>query len=780
MKECAVEETMYVAGLDCPDCASKVEAAIRKSEGIVDANINFSASTLSIAYDPKKIDLSAIARTVENFGYEVVLPERSRTSTFAVYDLDCPDCARRIEKAVSALPGVAKASLDFANAKLTVEHSEIATKVSDIVSAIERIGFKAQFGGLKKVEMPPPSIVLNRRLIATGIAGGLLLASLVIQLSVSPRAAVPFYALSMIAGGFYVFRSALLGLRAGAFDMYVLMSFAAIGAAFLGDWAEGATILFLFSLGNSLEAMALDRTRASVKKLIELSPEEALIRRGGEEVLVPVEEVHLGEVAIVKPGEKIPLDGVVVKGHTSVNEATITGESIPAAKEAGDFVFAGTINVEGYVEIEAKKAARESTIARIIRLVEEAQADRAPTQRALDRFAKYYTPAVLSLAALVAFIPPLFGYPLREWFFRGLVLLVISCPCALVISVPASIVSAIGAASRNGVLVKGGSFLETAGKAGALVFDKTGTLTSGKLTVAEVVPLDGHTKEGLLSMAAALEHKSPHPIARAIDSHVHEAGIDHGEASRFRAVPGKGVVAELHSNAYYAGNERLFDEAGIDASEAIPIADSLRAKGMATVIIGTDEGAAGVIGVIDALRPDGRDAVSRLHEMGVREVLMLTGDSDEAASEVSRALGLDGYKANLLPEEKVDAINELADKHGVVVMVGDGVNDAPALAVADVGIAMGAAGADIAIETSDIALMSDDISKVPYFVDLSRRTTRTIWQNIVTSVGVKAAFLIAAVLGVATLWMAVFADMGISLLVTVNALKLFRVKKQPA
>ncbi len=742
----------------------------------MDADVNFSASTLYVAFDPTATNLDAIRRIVENFGYEATLPERSRTSRFLVRDLDCPDCAKRVELSVSALPGVSKASMDFASANLTVEHNELAIGASDIAQEIERMGFRAEFKGLKRSDPKVPFIVANRRLIATGIAGGLLLAAASVQLSLSAEAAIPLYAISMFAGGFFIFRSALLGLFAGAFDMYVLMSLAAIGAAAIGDWAEGATVLFLFSLGNALEAVALDRTRASVKDLISLSPESALIRRNGVEAIVPVEEVHLGDIALVKPGDRIPLDGVVVKGRTSVNEAAVTGEPIPVTKEAGDSVFAGTANLDGYIEIETKKVYGNSTIARIIRLVEEAQADKASAQRAIDKFARYYTPAVISLAAAISFIPPLFGLPFKDWFFRGLVLLVIACPCALVISTPVSIVSAIGAASRNGVLIKGGSFLESAGKAGALVFDKTGTLTSGELSIAEIAPLDGYTEESLLSIAASLEHKSPHPIARAIDGHTHDRGIDHGEPTRLRAIPGKGVVGRCCEKACYVGNAKLFEDFGIDAGRAIQIADSMQARGLATAIVGTDEGIVGVIGVADAPRDDSRAAVSRLHEMGIRKVVMLTGDSDETAREISNLLGLDGYRANLLPEEKVDAVKELADQYGIVVMVGDGVNDAPALAIADVGIAMGAAGADIAIETADIALMSDDLSKIPYVIALSRRTLSTIWQNIVASVGVKAVFLVAAVLGVATLWMAVFADMGVSLLVTANALKLFRTK----
>ncbi|MCL4499322.1 MAG: HAD-IC family P-type ATPase, partial [Chloroflexi bacterium] len=393
----------------------------------------------------------------------------------------CPDCAGKIEKVVSGLPGVGSAHLDFATVTLAVDHNEVATPVSDIVNAISSIGYEAEFVGLTRAEPAKRSFLFaNRRVIATGIAGGVLLIAFIVQLSSGFNAAIPLYAISMIIGGFYVARSAVLGIKSGAFDMYVLMTLAAVGGAAIGEWAEGATVLFLFSLGNALEAYALDRTRASVKKLIELSPEEALVRRDGRERTIPVEEIHLGEVVLIKPGERMPVDGLVLSGVTSVDQATITGESRPVAKEPGDEVYAGTINEEGFVEVKTTKVAKDSALSRIIRLVEEAQADRAPTQRILDRFTKYYTPAVVALAFIVAIVIPLgLGLPFKSWFFRGLVLLVIACPCSLVISTPVSIVSAVGAASRNGVLVKGGSFLETAGRAAVLVFDKTGTLTSG-------------------------------------------------------------------------------------------------------------------------------------------------------------------------------------------------------------------------------------------------------------------------------------------------------------
>lgn len=766
---------------------------MRSIKGVVEAQISFSASTLAVAYDPDETSAENIARTVESFGYEIELPQRSRHSVFTVKGMDCPDCAERVTAGVKALPGVVEAKLDFATAKLSVDHNEIATPVSSIVDAVEKSGYEAVFEGLTRaVAVKRSPLFLNRRLLATFGAGVFLVAAFVVELFVGARIAIPLYAVAILVGGYFIAKSAVLGLKNGVFDMYVLMSIAAIGAATIGEWSEGATVLFLFSLGNALEAFALDRTRASIKGLIELSPEEALVRRGDRDVLVPVEEVHLGEIAIVKPGDRIPLDGIVVKGDTSVNQATITGESRPVIKMPGESVFAGTINQEGYVEIETTKVSKDSALSRIIRLVEEAQADKAPTQRILDRFSHYYTPTVVALAALVAFVPPLFGLPFRDWFFRALVLLVISCPCALVISTPVSIISAIGAASRHGVLFKGGSFLETTGAARVLIFDKTGTLTSGQLRVAEVVTLDGTTPDRLAAIASSLERKSRHPLAKAITEYAHDSDLPELEAVRFKSFPGKGVVAEVEGATYYLGNERLFEEVyarkGDIPSEAGEVRDGsrldqaknvmseLRSRGMVAALLGTEREILGAIGASDTLRPASRETIGRLHEMGVGNIIMLTGDARETASEVSKELHIDGFRSELLPEDKVDAVRELSQKHGVVVMVGDGVNDAPALAVADVGIAMGAAGADIALETSDVALMSDDLSKIPYAIRLSRRTVGAMKQNIAASILVKAAFIVLALIGIATLWMAVFADVGVSLLVTANGLRLFRTR----
>jgi Cd2+/Zn2+-exporting ATPase len=507
---------------------------------------------------------------------------------------------------------------------------------------------------------------------------------------------------------------------------------------------------------------------------MDVTPVEALIRRDGVERRVGVDEVAVGDMIIVKPGEKIPLDGRVAAGESHVNQAPVTGESLPIDKGPGDDVFAGTINGRGALEVVVTRPRRDTTLARIIHLVERAQAQRAPSQAFVDRFARWYTPAVLVLAFAIATIPPLAGAPAGPWLYRALVLLVISCPCALVISTPVSIVSALAAAARKGVLIKGGVHLERTGAVRCVAFDKTGTLTKGRVHVTEVEPLDGASAAAVLGLAASLELRSEHPIGRAIVRRAEADGIALAAGDSFQALPGRGAEARIAGAAAVVGNHRLFEERGLCSPTIHDRLDALAARGRTAILVARDSRAIGVIGVADELRESSRDAIDLLRQQGVSRVAMLTGDNAETANAIAREIGVDDVRAELLPEDKVTAIEDLRRKYGTVVMVGDGVNDAPALATADVGIAMGAAGSDAALETADVALMADELLKIPYAVRLSRATVRNIRANIAFSLALKAAFLGLAVAGVATLWMAVVADMGASLIVIANGLRLLR------
>ncbi len=621
-----------------------------------------------------------------------------------------------------------------------------------------------------------------RRLL---ISGGLLAAGWLTGLlaPAPPWLAAVLYAATIAVGGHPTARKALRALRRRQVDFNVLMTVAVSGAMALGDWREGAVVAFLYNVAEALETYALDRARGAIRALMDLAPKVARVRRDGTEVTVPVEAVAPGDVVIVRPGERIAVDGRVLQGASAVNQAAITGESVPVDKGPGDEVFAGTLNGEGALEVEVTRRVADTTLARIIHLVEEAQAQRAPSQRLVDRFARYYTPAVAALAAGVALVPPLLlGQPWSPWLYEGLALLVASCPCALVVSTPVALVSAIGSAARHGVLVKGGLHLETAARLQAAAFDKTGTLTEGRPTVTDVVRLGGNGACPLC-LAGSLERRSEHPLARAIVAAAEAAEHDCApppDVEGFRALPGRGATAVIDGTRYYIGNPRLFAELGLDTAPAAEVVARFQEEGKTAILLGTDTEVAAVFAVADALRPASVAALRELRQSGVEHVVMLTGDNARTAQAVARRAGIPEFRAELLPEDKVTAVKELRRRYGAVAMVGDGVNDAPALAAATLGVAMGGAGTDVALETADVVLMADDLSRLPFLVRLSRATLGVIRQNVTLSLGLKLAAVAAVVPGWLTLWLAILADMGATVLVTLNAARLLRYRPLPA
>jgi Zn2+/Cd2+-exporting ATPase len=517
----------------------------------------------------------------------------------------------------------------------------------------------------------------------------------------------------------------------------------------------------------------MDKTRRSIRSLMELAPPVALVRRDNDEKRLPVEDIVVGDIVIVKPGERIAMDGIVRSGVSAVNQATITGESIPVEKTAGDTVYAGTVNEHGALEISVTKGADDSTLARISHLVEEAQAQKAPSQQFVDVFAKYYTPLVLVLAAGVMVVPwLLFQQPFAPWFYNGLVLLVISCPCALVISTPVAIVSAIGNASRRGVLIKGGAYLEVMGSIDAIAFDKTGTLTQGKPVVTDIVVTDGYSESEFLAMAAGIEKWSEHPLAQAVVDRA--KGLALKTAGHFKALVGRGAEAEIDGQMLYIGNIRLFEDLGYDLTVHGATLADLEQQGKTVMLMGAGTGILGMIAVADTLRENSRDAIKALHRAGMKHITMLTGDNNRVAGAIARKLDLNTYYSDLMPEDKVATVKKIASDYGKIVMVGDGVNDAPAMAAATVGVAMGVAGSDVALETADVALMTDDLGKLAYLIKLSHKTVAIIQQNIVFSLSIKVIFLLLLALGMGNLWLAVLADMGASLLVTLNGMRLMR------
>jgi Cd2+/Zn2+-exporting ATPase len=694
-------------------------------------------------------------------------------STFKIEGMDCHEEVAIIEHRLKRLAGLEALDADVMGQRLRIKYDAARLSTASIAEAVAQTGMRAWL----EHEEPAPvaaSAASRRRLVI--LSGALFAAGFLLeQLGAGGRAQWIPFVLSILFGGIFTVRRALTSARAGALDINVLMVIAVIGAIILGEWSEAASVTFLFALAQLLEARAMDRARGAISALMELAPAEAVVRRGSLELRVGIDEVEIGEIVLVRPGDKIPLDGRVEAGDSYVNQAPVTGESLPVEKQAGDDVFAGTINGRGALDILVTRLRRDSTLARIIHLVENAQAQRSPSQTFIDRFARIYTPIVLAAAVIVALAPPLaFGGDWATWFYRSLVLLVISCPCALVISTPVSVVSALAAAARKGVLIKGGASLERMAHIRCVAFDKTGTLTHGRLRVVDVLPVDGADALEVLRVAASLETRSEHPIGRAVVAHALDRGIVPISVDGFQSLPGRGAQARLGSDAIVVGSHRLFEERGMCSPAMEHALDQIAARGCSAVMVGAAGTGIGVIGVADEPREPGRDAIDMLRRQGVRQIVLLTGDHEPAARALAESLDLDGFRAGLLPEDKVAAVRELHGRYGAIAMVGDGVNDAPALAASDVGIAMGVAGSDAALETADVALMADELLKIPYALRLSRTTSRNIRANIAFSIVLKSAFLVMAVTGTATLWMAVAADMGASLIVIGNALRLLR------
>jgi len=555
-----------------------------------------------------------------------------------------------------------------------------------------------------------------------------------------------------------------------------LIMIAAVGSFFIGHGEEGAAVIFLFYVAEFLEDYAAERARRSIASLMELAPEAATVKRKGREVKVPVAQVDINEVIVVRPGEKIPLDGQIIRGISTVNQAPITGESVPVTKQIGDEVYAGTINNEGFLEIRVTRRSDETMLSKIVKLVEEAQMMKSPTEKFIDKFSKYYTPSVIFLALCVASIPTfVYGLPLNEWLYKALVLLVVSCPCALAISTPVAMVSGITSAARNGVLIKGSTYVEEVSKIRVFAFDKTGTLTEGRLEVTDVISLKQHREE-ILGIAASLEALSEHPIAKAIVEEAKEEGVTLRDVDDFRAIAGKGVMGRIDGETYYVGSRRLFKELSADFPEGEAL--SLESGGKTVVFVGNEKEVIGLIAVMDKIRDATITTMNELKRKGVKTV-MITGDNERTAKAIAERIGIAEYQAELLPEDKVNIIEELSRKYGRVAMVGDGVNDAPALARANVGIAMGAIGSDVSLETADIALMQDDLSKIPYLIELSQKTIEIVKENVLASILIKGSFAILVFPGLVTLWLAVaVGDMGLSLAVILNAMRLSLIKSQ--
>ena len=840
----ATAATYTVPEMDCPSCAEKVTTSIRELDGIERVDTRPTTGQVQVAYDEDRTDRESIADRVEAAGYAVEDRASGTTVRLTVPEMDCASCGEKVTAALDGVTGVERVDARATSGTVRVTYDPDATGVDELVASVESAGYpvtgtRGDTEATGTTSATSDDLWRSGRAIRTWI-GALLLAGGLGLSVLGPAANVrlgavfgsellladtAFLAAAAVAGA-PILRNGYYSARTLQLDIDFLMSVAVVGAVLvtlafgggaLGEklYFEAATLAVLFSVAELLERYSMDRARRSLESLLDLSPDEARVRRDGEERLVPAREVAVGDRVIVKPGERVPADGRVVDGTSAVDQSPVTGESVPVDKAVGDEVYAGSVAEGGYLEIEATAAGDETTLARVAELVENAQANRTDRERFVERFADRYTPVVVALSvATTALAPTVLGVSLATAVVYGLTLLVLACPCAFVIATPVSVVSGITSAARVGVLVKGGDHLEAMGSVATVAFDKTGTLTKGALTVTDVIPLGGNDASDVLRCARGLETRSEHPIGEAIVAEaesVGESGSDrvHGtggasdtpRVTDFESLTGKGVRAEVDDTPHYAGKPGLFAELGFDLSHVHATTDGgvvtttsrqlcernncldlladtvpeLQAEGKTVVLVGTDEELEGVIAVADEVRPEARRTVEQLHEAGVRTA-MVTGDNERTARAVASEVGIEEVHAELLPEEKVRTVERLADE-GSVAMVGDGVNDAPALATATVGVAMGAAGTDAALETADVALLGDDLSRLPYLHELAVSTVGVIRQNVVASLAVKAGLATLVPFGYVPIWLAVLAgDAGMTLGVTGNAMRLARIR----
>jgi len=707
--------------------------------------------------------------------------------------MDCIDEVTILKREIGPLVGGAdQLTFDVLNGRMSIPADRISAE--SIKRVVARTGMSAKVWRPEQPEDKNTDHHRRRQIQFTVLSGLGVLAGFLLHMWLAgglaeairlfgghdgqsmPWPEILAYVLAIGFGARFVLGRAWFAARRFRPDINLLMVIAVTGAIGIGEWFEAATVTFLFALSLTLEAWSVGRARRAISALLELAPSTArVIDETGKEQEIAAAGIAVGTRFVVKPGERIPLDGVVVAGNSGVNQAPITGESLPVSKFDGEQVYAGTINGDGVLEIESSKATNDTTLARIIRMVEEAQGRRAQAEQWVERFARVYTPAVIVLALGIFLLPPLlFGGDWAEWLYRALVLLVIACPCALVISTPVSIVSALAASARQGVLIKGGVYIEQPGRLKAIAFDKTGTLTRGEPTVVKVIPLNDHTEAQLLEQAAALEVRSTHPLARAVVEYAELNNIPVKPADEVQVLKGKGVTGSVKGEAVWLGSHRYLVERVQDTPEMVELAETLERDGKTVVAVGNNHHVCGLLAIADSVRPGAAAVLRSLRRQGIEHLVMLTGDNRVTAEAIAREVGIDEIHAELLPEDKVSAMTQIIDKYEVVAMIGDGVNDAPAMARASFGIAMGAIGSDAAIEAADIALMSDDLGKLPWLVGHSRRTMAIIRQNIGFSLAVKVVFVVATFVGYATLWGAIAADVGASLLVVANALRLLR------
>ena len=766
--------TYRIENMDCPTEEALIRDRLGKLPGVTALDFNLMQRVLGVQHT---LATSApIEKSLASIGMQAARQDmQTATTVLRIAKMDCPTEESLIRGKLQGMPGVQGMDFNLMQRTLTVRHTPDAIKPA--VEAIESLGMEAE---VQRTDEPRDAPVAAHKtnwwpMAVSGVAA--VAAEGVYWVNDGNHWAVIVLALvSIFTGGLSTYKKGWIALKNLNLNMNALMAIAVTGGMAIGHWPEAAMVMFLFALAEVIEAKSLDRARNAIRGLMDLAPETATVRQAdGSWTELPAKEVAKGAVVRVRPGERIALDGLITSGRSAINQAPITGESLPVEKAEGDQVFAGTINETGSFEYKVTAGASDSTLARIIHAVESAQGSRAPTQRFVDQFARVYTPAVFAVSVLVAVVPPLaFGGAWFDWVYKALVLLVIACPCALVISTPVTIVSGLAAAARRGILIKGGVYLEGGRKLKALALDKTGTLTHGKPEQTDFVPLIGEAQE-VAAWAASLAARSDHPVSQAIARKANRDGIALHEVDDFAALPGRGVRGRVAGRMLHMGNHRLAQELGLSEATLQARLETLERQGKTAILLMDDATVLGIFAVADTVKETSREAVADLQALGVR-TLMLTGDNQHTAAAIAAQVGISEARGDQLPEDKLKTIESLVGGEGQVGMVGDGINDSPALARADIGFAMGAAGTDTAIETADVALMDDDLRKIPAFIRLSRSTAAILTQNIVLALGIKAVFLALTFTGHATMWMAVFADMGASLLVVVNGLRLLKFK----
>lgn len=752
-------------------CLERLESALENQRGILRAHIEpqKDPQILCLHYNPSLTSIEDVRRIAERAGTKIA--NRYKHEAIPIEGVDCSDCVTVIEHSLNRITGVLDVKASYTAQKVFIEYDSKTTSRGTIERRIQDLGYQIPRDGARKWYQD------NRTLVFSLVAGILLLIGWAGErfFGFPNQVSLGLYLAAYILVGWDTAIHAWYALKARAFDTDILMITAALGAAFLGEYAEGALLLTLFSLGHALEGRILNRVRNAISAMADLTPKTAVIQRNGRQIELPIEEIDLREVVIVRPGTRIPVDGTVLAGSSTVDQSPVTGESIPVDKEFMDKVYAGSLNGGGVLEIEVTRLAKDSTLARVTQMVEQAQTGKSPSQQITERFMRWFVPLVLVGDLLLIIIPPLFGIPITESFSRAMVVLVAVSPCALALGTPTAIMAGVAQAARNGVLVKGGVHLENLGLLKAMAFDKTGTITQGKLQLTDIIPTDSVNETELLALAAAVEIRSAHPIAQAIVKEAKKNQLTLPEICKAESLTGSGMQADFEGQPVWIGSLGAFENTGIQVpTKILEQAETLAAQGKTTMVINKGEELLGLIAVADTIRPDVGSTIEELRDLGIHKTVMLTGDNDQVATHIAEQVGLDEIRAQLMPEDKVTAIHSLVEEYQSVGMVGDGVNDAPALANATVGIALGGASTDVALETADVVLMADKLTKLPFAVGLGRATRSLIMQNLAIALGVIIFLMVSAVFGWAGLGITVVIHEGSTIVVALNALRLLR------